>query len=181
MKCRFFALAATLVTVTVAAAPPEAAVLKPYQTTCTRSDTTGFAWQKGTWQRSGGHPGKRFTVRRIDSSGIPKGGAIREVYPMCRDGSVDEMGRGIVWVDACYLVTQEGAPESAKDARMCRENYSNGKLTAVSCGGLTLLPAGDFVEHPWPDPVTPNSATERRPSLVLSVGQCTRQPGGVVR
>ena len=152
----------------------------PSSILCIDDDVTGYNWRNKKWVQTNFTEGSRYIIKKIEiEKYINRNYRAKNKILFCNDPKVwdiSENGKKFTGsVEACYEIKSMGNEANFMDSRMCSEWWEDGKLEKISCQSHTpqlyFQPDGSFIRFPWHTDVS--KPTEKKDSLVISVGSCS--------
>lgn len=132
----------------------------PFKTLCVSEKATGFDWTPGNWVQKNFKPGEQLLIQKIVGQ-----------EPYCEA----DVTSGAFGTKGCYYIKALGSPASVFDfPENCDEISEKKSLKVVHCRKISFHPDGRFIQLPWHMDIFDHPKNDRKDSLVLSVGKCSR-------
>lgn len=139
---------------------------------CVREQSTGFNWENGRWVRTNFKPGNQFLIQRLNLEAYASKPTL-EQPALCQIEPVRQIGTTKI-SKGCYQINDVGEPPVIFLSEMCDEIVEGKQIVSIQCRKITFNPDGGFIELPWHADISTSPRNNRKDSLVLSVGKCSR-------
>lgn len=172
MKRTSRAVVSSLVLCCTAAIAQTPTAPAPFKSICITDKEVGYNWKAGEWVPASFKSGTKILVQKFDLASYEGKPAYLRPYA-CKPEPVGGFG-DLVVTRGCYLVKDFGTATHMFNAEMCDELTNKGVLESVKCRKITFHPDGRFIQLPWHADISDKPEDDKKDSLVLAVGKCSR-------